>query len=226
MLSNQSGMAKRLILSVVLFVPAMMAVLFLPAGTLNYWQAWVYLLILLIPAGFTLTYFYKTAPDFIQRRMNYNERRQTQRGIVGFGNLAILLAFILPGLDQRWGWSQVSVWLVILADIGVFLGYALIVRVFMENRYASRVVEVSSGQQVIRSGPYAVVRHPMYVGAILMYVFSQLALGSYWAVLPALMIIPVLVMRILDEEILLNRDLPGYSEYTHQVRDRLIPGIW
>ncbi len=146
--------------------------------------------------------------------------------MVRIGSLVILLAFLLPGFDIRWSWSQIPTWLSILAEAGVLLGYAMVVRVFFENRYASRVVEVTGGQQVIHTGLYGVIRHPMYAGTIVLYILSPLALGSYWAVIPAAFIIPVLAVRILDEEDLLRRELPGYAEYTHQVRYRLLPGVW
>ena len=113
-----------------------------------------------------------------------------------------------------------------MADVLVLLGYCLVFLVFRENRYASRIIEVEKGQSVIASGPYAVIRHPMYLGTLLMYVFSPLALGSYWAVLPGLLIIPVLVARILNEEKVLLQDLQGYQEYVQKTRYRLIPGIW
>lgn len=226
MSGDHPGLKKLLISRVALFVLISLLVLFLPAGTPAYWQAWMYLLSLLIPAGLVLSYFYRNAPDFLERRMNFKERSQTQKRIVGIGDLIILLVFLLPGFDRRWGWSQVPAGLSIAAQAGVLLGYALIIRVFLENRYASRVVEVTDEQKVISSGPYAVVRHPMYTATILFYGLTPLALGSYWAMIPAALFIPVLVLRILDEEALLRRELPGYSEYTRKVRYRLIPWVW
>ena len=158
--------------------------------------------------------------------MQTREWEPAQRRIIGLSLLWFILAFVLPGLDQRWGWSDVPVPVVIAADLLVLLGYGLIILVFRENQYASRTVQVEQGQQVIRSGPYARVRHPMYLGAILMYLASPLALGSYWALLPALLVVPILVARIANEEKVLERDLPGYREYEQDVRYRLLPGIW
>jgi protein-S-isoprenylcysteine O-methyltransferase Ste14 len=223
---DRPELKKMLISRVAFFVLIALAVLFIPAGTLAYWQAWMYLLLLLISGGVVLVYFYQHNPELLARRMNFTEKSQAQKRIVGIGDLTVFLTFLLPGFDQRWGWSQAPAWLAIAAEVGVLLGYALVIRVFLENRYASRVVEVSDGQQVISSGPYAVVRHPMYVGAIFFYVLSPLALGSYWAVIPAALIIPVLVLRILNEEALLHRELAGYTEYTRKVRYRLIPWVW
>jgi protein-S-isoprenylcysteine O-methyltransferase Ste14 len=137
-----------------------------------------------------------------------------------------ILAFILPGLDRRFGWSDVPVPVVLAADLLVLLGYGIVVLAFRENQYASRTVQVEQGQKVIATGPYALVRHPMYLGAMLMYAASPLALGSYWALIPALVIVPILVVRIVNEEQVLERELPGYPEYRQATRYRLLPGIW
>jgi protein-S-isoprenylcysteine O-methyltransferase Ste14 len=226
MATERPELKKVMISRVVVVLLVSLAVLFIPAGTLAYWQGWMYLLLLLIPAGFVLTYFSRHDPDFLERRMKFKERRQAQKGIVRIGDAVVLLAFLLPGFDHRWGWSHVPVGLVLAAEVGVLLSYVLIVRVFLENRYASRVVEVTGEQKVISTGPYAFIRHPMYAATTFFYVLSPLALGSYWAMIPAALIIPMLVLRILDEEALLCRELAGYSEYTRQVRWRLIPGLW
>ena len=154
------------------------------------------------------------------------EKEPAQKKIIGFSFIFFLLAFILPGLDKRWGWSNVPFIVVIIADLLVVLSYAWIVRVFKENIYASRIIEVDQGQKVISSGPYAFIRHPMYTGVAIMYSVSPLALGSWWALIPGLMIIPVLIVRLLNEEEVLTRDLPGYDEYIQKVKYRLLPGIW
>ena len=117
-------------------------------------------------------------------------------------------------------------WVVMAADLFVLLGYAMIARVFRENQYTSRTVQVEQGQQVISTGPYAIIRHPMYAGVLVFYLASPIALGSWWAFLPAAVIVPILIARILNEEEVLERDLPGYSEYKQKVPYRLLPGIW
>jgi protein-S-isoprenylcysteine O-methyltransferase Ste14 len=132
----------------------------------------------------------------------------------------------LPGVDRRFSWSVVPPWLVIAADMIVLASYGLFFRVMRENRFLSRVVEVAQGQTVIRTGPYAVLRHPMYAAIIPLYFFSPLALGSYWALIPAAAIPLVLIARITNEEEVLSRELEGYTEYIRQVKYRLIPGIW
>ena len=133
---------------------------------------------------------------------------------------------MLPALNFRFGWSVTPVWAVIAGDIIIVLGFWIFYRVLRENSFASRVIEVEQGQKVIDSGPYAQVRHPMYLGVTLIYAFTPLALGFWWMVLPALSIIPILAVRIRNEEEVLARDLPGYGEYLQKVKYRLLPGVW
>jgi protein-S-isoprenylcysteine O-methyltransferase Ste14 len=211
---------------VLLGIPVLGAILFIPAGTLAYWEAWLYLAIILIPMFFVFRYLLKNDPELLERRMQTREREIAQRRIISLSLIYFLLIFILPGLDKRWGWSHVPPLVVLAADLVVMLGYGLFFLVLRENQYASRTVQVEQGQQVVSSGPYAWVRHPMYVGVLLMYLASPLALGSYWALLPALLIIPILVARILNEEKVLERDLKGYREYAQVTRYRLLPRIW
>ena len=220
------GLARKVYVRIALILPVLWAIFFIPAGTLAYWEAWLYLAVILIPFAVVVRYFLKKNPEFLERRMQTREREPAQRQLIGLSLLWFILAFILPGLDRRFGWSDVSVPVVLAADLLVLLGYGIIVLVFRENQYASRTVQVEQGQQVITTGPYALVRHPMYVGTMVMYLASPLALGSYWALIPALLIIPILVIRIVNEEKVLVRDLPGYPEYRQATRYRLLPGIW
>jgi len=202
------------------------AIFFLPAGTLDYWQAWAYMGVVLIPMLFVLVYLLRRDPELLARRLQMRERERTQKGIIGLSMIFLLAAFVLPGLDRRWGWSVMPWWVAVAADLLVLLGYAMIFRVFRENAYTSRTVQVEQGQQVISTGPYAIVRHPMYVGVVVFYLASPIALGSWWAFIPAAVILPILVVRILNEEQILERDLPGYKEYKLKTRYRLLPGIW
>lgn len=199
---------------------------FLPAGTWNYWQAWTYLGVLLIPMLFILAYLLKNDPELLERRMRLGEKRQKQKRIIQFSSAFLILAYLLPGFDIRFGWSQAPVWVCLAADALILIGYGIVIRVFVVNSYASRVIEVNSGQKVIDTDVYALARHPMYFGVILMYAFSPLALGSYWAMIPGAMIVPVLVARILDEEAALEKDLPGYIEYKQKTKYRLLPFVW
>jgi protein-S-isoprenylcysteine O-methyltransferase Ste14 len=204
----------------------LVAIFFLPAGTWNYWQAWAYIVVMVVPAGFALAFLMKKDPALLERRMRTREREPQQRLIIGLSLVWFILVFLMPGFDRRFGWSNVPAWAVIAADVLIFVAYVFICRVFWENRYASRVVEVEQGQKVISSGPYALIRHPMYAGIIPMYLLTPLALGSYWVLIPALLIVPILVARIRNEEAVLVRELNGYAEYMQKVRYRLIPGMW
>lgn len=223
---SQGNLKRTVISRFVIAVVALSAMFFLPAGTLRYWEAWVYMAILLVPVFFALRYLLKHDPVFLERRMRTREKEAPQRAIIKLSFLWFFLVFIIPGFDYRFGWSQIPVAVVLVADICVLLGYGIILLVFRENRYASRVVEVMEGQKVISSGPYSVVRHPMYAGTMLMYLATPIALGSWWAFLPAPLIVPILVARIVNEEKVLAQELPGYTEYRQRTRYRLIPGIW
>ena len=201
-------------------------IFFVPAGTLDYWEAWVYCAVLLVPFLFVLTYLLRKDPELLARRIRLNEKESAQRRIIGASSLIFFTGFLIPGLDHRYGWSDIAVEAVLAADALVIIGYALIFLVFKENPFASRVVEVEQGQRVISTGPYTLVRHPMYLGTSIMWLATPIALGSYWA-LPVFLILPiVLVYRIMNEEEVHLRELPGYREYTQKVKYRLIPGIW
>jgi len=213
-------------LRILIAVPVMALVIVFPSGSWGYWQGWMYLLTIFIPMLFILGYLLKHDPALLERRMRMRERETAQKRIIKLSYIYFLVAFILPGLDVRFGWSLVPSIVCIIADLFVFTGYLVFFRVLKANSYLSRVVEVASDQKVISSGPYALVRHPMYAGIIIMYVSSPLALGSYWSLLPAALIIPLLVARFLNEEQVLLRDLPGYGNYIQKVKYRLLPGVW
>jgi protein-S-isoprenylcysteine O-methyltransferase Ste14 len=200
--------------------------LFVPAGSLSYWQGWLYLGVLFVPLIFVGSYFLKRDPGFLERRMRMREKEAVQGRIQAISGIIFFAGFLIPGLDFRFGWSQVPVALVLAADVAVFLGYLFIFRVFRENSYAARTVEVEAGQRVVSTGPYALVRHPMYLGVTVMFLATPLALGSWWALPVFLLLPPFLVLRIRNEEDVLLRELPGYPEYCRKVRYRLIPRVW
>lgn len=204
----------------------MAALILLPAGTLDYWQLYLYCGVLFLPMFFVLQYFWRRNPEFLERRMKSKENIGTQRKLIGASIPLFVIGFILCGLDQRFGWSRVPVSIVLAADIVVFAAYALIFLVFRANSYASRVVEVSTEQKVISTGPYAIVRHPMYVGVLLLYLATPVALASYWALIPFVLFIGILIARIRSEERELSEKLPGYSEYCARVKYRLLPYLW
>jgi protein-S-isoprenylcysteine O-methyltransferase Ste14 len=202
------------------------AMFFLPAGTLLYWEAWVFMLVLFIPMSVFAAYLLIYNPVLLERRLKMREEAPQQRRIIAVSTLVLLVTFLLPGFDKRFGWSSVPIWLVIAVDVVVLLGYLLFVLTLRENEYAARTVEVEQRQRVITTGPYSLVRHPLYLAAALIFGCSPLALGSYWALIPGALFPALLVARILDEEKLLLRDLDGYADYCQVVRYRLIPGVW
>jgi protein-S-isoprenylcysteine O-methyltransferase Ste14 len=176
--------------------------------------------------SFVARYLFKNNPELLERRMRMRERQTTQKLAIGLSFLFYLPAFIIPGLDVRFGWSNVPLVVVVIADVIVLLAYLMFVVVLKTNSYASRIVEVEKGQKVITTGPYAVIRHPMYLAVLILYGFSPLALGSYWAMLLLVLLILFLVIRIRGEEKELLENLEGYKEYTLKTRYRLLPGIW
>jgi len=229
MSSGQPSRSRLAITALVRLVAAFVILLgffLLSAGTVAYWEAWAYMTVLFVPMTLVLVYLFWKDPGLLERRMRTREREAEQGLVVKLGSLCYLLIFLLPGFDRRFGWSEVPVVAVVVADILFLLGYGLFVLVLRENSYASRVVEVEEGQRVITTGPYAIVRHPMYVAVIVIFVATPVALGSWWAVLPALPLIALLVARIRNEEKVLLRELEGYSEYSQVTKYRLIPGAW
>lgn len=214
---------ERLILSVVF----MGMMLFIPAGTLDYWEAWLFLIVLFTPVLLVFRYLLNNDPDLLMKRLQVGESDPSQKKVMSIGIVSLFIAFIIPGLDQRFSWSEVPVFIVIMADIAVLIGYYLFFLVLKENSYASRIIEVSENQKVISTGPYSVVRHPMYFSILIIYIFSPLALGSYWAALALAVITPaILIYRIRHEEKILIKELPGYEAYTQEVKWRLMRHFW
>ena len=214
------------ILRVGLGLPMIALVIILPAGRWDYWQGWMWIATLFLPMFFVAPYLMIKDPALLERRMRMREKESTQQKIIALSFLYFLVAFTLPGFDVRFGWSNVPPLVSIIADVFVLAGYMTFVWVMTVNSYLSRIVEVDTGQKVVSTGPYGIVRHPMYAGVTVMYIASALALGSYWAMIPAALIIPLLAARIRNEEEVLLRDLPGYEEYRQQIKYRLLPGIW
>jgi protein-S-isoprenylcysteine O-methyltransferase Ste14 len=202
------------------------AVFFGTAGTLRYWEAWVYLAITLIPMALAVRYLIRTDPELLERRLKAREERATRSVLQKVGAVAWLALLLIPGLDQRFDWSSVPAIVVLAGNALVLLGYLLFVRVMQENSYASRVIEVREGQSVITTGPYAMVRHPMYLAVFVMLCAPPVALGSSWALIPAAVTPLILVFRIRDEEAMLRAAFPEYRVYAERTPYRLIPGVW
>jgi protein-S-isoprenylcysteine O-methyltransferase Ste14 len=200
--------------------------LFLPAGTLDYWQAWLFLAVLFVPVSLVAVYFLKNDPGFLERRLMLKEKERQQKAIILAGQAVLLVAILVPGLDRRFGWSFVPPELVLFADLVFLFGYCLTFRVFQQNAFAGRTVEIFKGQKLVSTGLYAVVRHPMYFAQLLIYLSLPIALGSYWA-FPLFLAMPaILAYRLLDEERVLLAGLPGYKAYCKRTPYRLIPFVW
>lgn len=211
---------------VVMGVALVGALLFLPAGTLAYDGAWRLCVVLFVPMLVMGVVMFVLSPDLLRRRLASREERATQRGVVRYAGLLFVVSFVVAGLDFRYGWSAMPPWMVWCAVIIFLLGYALYGEVMRENVWLSRNIMVAEGQQVVTTGLYGIVRHPMYTSTIFMFLAMPLVLGSCWAMLSMILYIPVIIIRIKDEERLLIADLAGYQEYCKKVRWRLLPYVW
>jgi protein-S-isoprenylcysteine O-methyltransferase Ste14 len=208
---------------------ALGALLFVPAWTLNYWQAWVFIVVFMISVNVIGIYLSLKDPALLERRMKAGPTKETspaQRIIMSMAILSLLGVLVFCAFDHRFGWSPVSPVVSLVGDALVALGLLVNLLVMRENSYAGATIETVGGQKVIASGPYALIRHPMYFGVLVMVAGIPLALGSWWGLVVLAFTIPGLMWRILDEEKLLKKDLPGYTEYTQKVRQRLVPYLW
>ena len=202
------------------------AMLFVPAGTLAYRGAWLFIALLFIPILVMGISLFIKNPELLRKRLEMKEREKEQKGVVALSGLLLVASFIVAGFDHRFGWSQVSNVVIIVAAVVLLVGYALYAEVLRENAYLSRVVEVQEGQLVIDTGLYSIVRHPMYFSVTLLYLSIPLVLGSWWALLVMAPCILLLAARIKNEEQVLRQGLVGYTDYTKRVRYRMIPWIW
>ncbi len=217
------------LLSLVALAVVMGLLLFIPAWSIHYWQAWVYLAIFTGASLLTTLYLSRKNPALLKRRMRGGptaEKRGTQKLIMLFTSIGFIALLVVPALDYRFGWSSVPLFGVITGDVLVATGFYLIFLVYKENPFTSATIEVADNQRVISTGPYAVVRHPMYASALLYLAGTPLALGSFWGLLALAVMIPFLIWRLYDEERFLALNLEGYKEYQKKVRHRLIPLIW
>ena len=202
------------------------ALLFLPAWTFDYPNAWLFLGILFVPMILMgLVLFFK-APELLKKRLDNKEKEKTQRGVVALSGLIFPIGFVVSALDFRFAWSSVPLWLVIVSAVLFLIGYGMYAEVLRENAYLSRTVEVQEGQKVISTGLYGIVRHPMYLATLLMFLPIPLILGSLWGLVPFALYPAVIVVRIRNEEKVLTDGLDGYAEYKNRVKYRLIPLIW
>lgn len=201
-------------------------VLFLPAGTWNYPNGWLFCLLLFLPMLIMGTVLFLKAPNLLEKRLNNKETEKTQVGVVVASSLLFIAAFLAAGMDFRLGWTQVPTWLVYTAAAVQLAAYGLYAEVLRENAYLSRTVEVQENQKVIDTGLYGIIRHPMYTATILLFLAMPLVLGS-WVSFGIMLLYPVLILfRIRNEEKVLEAGLEGYRDYKKRVRFRLIPFLW
>jgi protein-S-isoprenylcysteine O-methyltransferase Ste14 len=224
-----NSLAGRTILGFTQLIVFLGAALFVPAWTLDFWQAWVYLLIFAGASALITVYLWNYDRKLLESRVKAGpraEKEKSQKLIQLLASLAFIGTLLLPSLDRRFDWSHVPLVFVIVGDALVALGFFAVFIVYKENTFTSATIEVAPDQRVISTGPYAVVRHPMYAGALVMLLATPLALGSWWGLVMFIPMALVIVLRLQDEEKFLRRSLPGYTEYCRKVRFHLVPYIW
>ncbi len=224
-----SNLILRSVLGFVFLLVVLAALLFVSAGTFAYWQAWIYLAIFAGCVILITAYLAVYDRELLAGRVQAGPVAETQKSqqiIQAVASFFFIGLYVVAGLDHRFHWSDVPLLVTLISDGLVIVGFFIVFLVFRENSYTRGTIEVSDQQKVVSSGPYALVRHPMYSGALFMLVFSALALGSWAALLCTIPLILVIAARAVDEERFLDDNLPGYTEYRHKVRFRLVPGVW
>ena len=228
---NRFGMDKKLLFTqaigkFLLGIVLVGAILFLPAWSFSYWNAWLLMGILFVPMFVAGLVLLGRNPELLEKRLDAREREAEQKSVVALSGLMFLSSFIVAALDWRFGWTQMPVWVVWVA-VGLFLlSYLLYAEVLRENTYLSRTIEVQENQKVIDTGLYGIVRHPMYMATLVLFLSMPLVLGSLYAFMIMLVYIPIIGKRMRNEEKVLEEGLPGYREYKQKVKYKVIPGIW
>ena len=223
------GLKKRAFGGLLFLIIVLSASLLLAAGTFNYWQAWVFLAVFSLGTLAITIYLMQNDPSLLERRVNAGpgaEQERSQKIIQVLASIAFVAVLVVPALDRRFAWSAVPVPVVAVGDVLVALGLFIVFLVYRENTFASATIGVEANQKVVATGPYALVRHPMYAGALIMLFGVPLALGSWWGLLAVLPITLIIVWRLSDEEVFLVRNLSGYVDYRSRVGYRLIPFVW
>ena len=200
--------------------------IFLPAGSLGYWQGWLFMGLLFVPMFVAGLVLLAKNPTFLEKRLDLKEKQSAQKGVVALSGLMFIAGFVVAGLDFRFGWSVMPHWVTVAAATLFLLAYALYAEVMRENAYLSRTVEVQQGQRVVDTGLYGIVRHPMYAVTLWLFLSIPMVLGSWWSLLCFAPYIALLVLRIRNEEAVLTEGLPGYAEYKKRVKYRLMPFVW
>lgn len=200
--------------------------IFLPVGTLSYTYGWLFIGFLFVPMLLAGLVMLVKSPEFLKKRLDAKEKQTTQKGVVALSGLMFIAGFVVAGLDFRIGWSYIPEWVVIVASVLFLVAYALYAEVMRGNAYLSRTIKVEQGQTVVDTGLYGVVRHPMYAVTILLFLMIPLVLGSWYGLIVFAFYPAIIIVRLKDEEKLLTRELPGYTEYKQKVKYRIIPFVW
>ena len=202
------------------------ALLFWPAGSFSYVGGWRLMVLLFGPMLIAGLVMFFLSPALLEKRLDAKEKQATQKGVVAFSGLMFIGSFVVAGFDWRFGWSQVSLPVTVVASVLFLASYGLYAEVMRENAYLSRTIKVEQGQKVVDTGLYGIVRHPMYSATLLLFLAMPLVLGSWYALIPMGAYPLIIAARLLDEEKLLARELPGYEAYKQKVKYRLIPFVW
>ncbi|MBE7057793.1 MAG: isoprenylcysteine carboxylmethyltransferase family protein [Ruminococcaceae bacterium] len=200
--------------------------LFLPAGTFAYTNAWLFIALLFVPILILGIVLFIKSPELLEKRLNAKEDESTQKGVVAISGVLFLAGFIVAGLDFRFCWSHIPNWVVAIASVVLLVSYALYAEVMRENVYLSRAIEIQENQKVVDTGLYGIVRHPMYAATLWLFLAIPIVLGSWWSFLCFLPYIPVIAVRIINEEKVLSEGLEGYTDYKKRVKHRIIPFVW
>jgi protein-S-isoprenylcysteine O-methyltransferase Ste14 len=227
--SQRASLNVRAWIALAILALVMGLLVFVPAGTVDYWQAWLYLGIFFGGGALLTLYLIRKDPALLERRMSGGptaEKRTAQQVIMAGTSLCFIALMVVPAFDHRYGWSSVPLYGVLAGGALVVVGFYFIYLVYKENTFTSATIQVVADQRVVSTGPYAIVRHPMYASGLLYLLGTPIALGSYWGLVPFVCLLPFLIWRLFDEEQLLSETLTGYREYQQKVRHRLLPGIW
>ena len=223
---KKSSLITRIVIIYFLGLTGTGVLIFIPAGTLKFWNGWLFIGAIFIPMFCAFIYLIKNNPDLLAKRMKLREKEKTQKIYLIISWIVFLIIFIVPGLDFRFNWSNVPLSVVLISTLIMLSGYLMFFIVMKQNTYASRVIEIQDEQKLIDTGLYSFVRHPMYLASIILWGFEPLVLGSFYGLIPMIFFVALIVIRIKSEEKVLINGLKGYDEYMKKVKYRLIPFVW
>jgi len=223
---KKSSLITRIVIIYFLGLTGTGVLIFIPAGTLKFWNGWLFIGAIFIPMFCAFIYLIKNNPDLLAKRMKLREKEKTQKIYLIISWIVFLIIFIVPGLDFRFNWSNVPLSVVLISTLIMLSGYLMFFIVMKQNTYASRVIEIQDEQKLIDTGLYSFVRHPMYLASIILWGFEPLVLGSFYGLITMIFFVVLIIVRIINEEKVLITGLKGYDEYMKKVKYRLLPLIW